>query len=118
MWVAIRTVYQFGQKEDGTNIFEERIVCFEAENWDAAHAKARKESAEYAAVSDFEVHPEQDGYEQDGEALIDGYELWSKLYESRESLVDFYARKYTQYDYHPPEWVRRGQREERRSSRL
>ena len=105
MWVAIRTVYQFGQKEDGTNIFEERIVCFEAADWDAAHAKARKESAQYAEDNDYEAHPVQDGYEQDGDALIDGYELWSTLYESRESLEEFFENKYTRCDYHPPQWV-------------
>ena len=30
-WYAIRSVYLFGVKEDGTNVFEERVVAFEAE---------------------------------------------------------------------------------------
>ena len=48
-WYAIRTVYAFGTKDDGTNVFEERIVAFEAPTWDEGHAKARAEAAVYAA---------------------------------------------------------------------
>ena len=100
-WFAIRSVYRFGEKSDGTNIFEERVVCFEAESADAAHAKAKAESERYAAEHDFEVFPERDGYEQDGDPLIDGYEVWSVLFEARESLADFYAARYARYDYRP-----------------
>src|SRR5689334_19331914 len=100
-WFAIRSVYLFGQKSDGMNVFEERVVCFEAENWEAAHTKAKAESEQYASDNRFEVFPERDGYEQIGDALIDGYEVWSILLESRESLAEFYATRYTKYDYHP-----------------
>ena len=31
----------------------------------------------------------------------DGAEVWSEMFESRLSLFDFYARRYTEYDYHP-----------------
>ena len=40
-------------------------------------------------------------YIQDGDALIDGYEVWSELYESRQSLADFYEARYTACDYTP-----------------
>jgi len=101
MWFAIRSVYLFGQKTDGTNVFEERIVCFEAESADKAHEKARAESLQYAEVNNLEVHPTRDAYEQDGDALIDGYEVWSELHESRESLQEFFANRYGRYEYHP-----------------
>ena len=100
-WYAIRRVYHFGTKGDGTNVFEERVVCFEANSWADAHAKSNVESEEYARNRQMEIHPEHSGYEQDGAALIDGYEVWSELFESKDSLTDFYARRYAAYEYHP-----------------
>lgn len=74
-WYAIRTVYHLGTKEDGINVFEERVVSFEAASWNEAHAKAEAESVEYAQVNEMEVHSGQRGYELDAEPLIDGYEV-------------------------------------------
>ncbi len=106
LWFGIRTVYLFGRKSDGTNIFEERIVCFEGASSDEAFDKAAREAADYIAAHqanfpDFERHEEQHAYEQDSDPLIDGYEVYSKLYESRESLEKFYENRYTKYEYHP-----------------
>jgi len=101
-WYAIRTVYHFGTKEDGTSVFEERVVCFEAASWDEAYVKADAESTEYARVNEVRAHPAKSGYEQDGEPLLDGYELWSELFESRDTLEGFFANRYTVYEYHPP----------------
>lgn len=98
-WFAIRTVYHFGIKSDGMNVFEERIVCFSAASSDEAHLKASAESAEYEARNNVIAHPEQSGYEQDGQALIEGYEVWSELFESRDSLDQFYAKRYGRYEY-------------------
>jgi hypothetical protein len=100
-WFAIRSVYHFGTKSDGTNIFEERVVCLEARDADEAHEKAAQESIRYAEENGYEVHPERDGYTQDGEPLIDGYEVWSILFQCRRSLAEFYAARYSNYDYHP-----------------
>ncbi|MDH5712258.1 MAG: DUF4288 domain-containing protein, partial [Gammaproteobacteria bacterium] len=100
-WFAIRSVYQFGIKENGLNVFEERIVCFKAKDFDEAHIKADAESEKYANENDFIVHPEQIGYKQDGNPLMDGYELWSELFESSKSLEDFYQDRYKKYEYNP-----------------
>lgn len=100
-WFAARNVYHFGIKDNGLNIFEERIVCFEASNFDEAHAKAAKESKDYAIDHGFDSHSEQELYKQDGELLIDGYELWSVLYESNKSLNEFYEDHYEKYRYNP-----------------
>lgn len=100
-WYAIRTLYAVRTKGDGTHVFEERVVVFEAASWDFAIAKARVEADVYAEENKFEMHPEQAGYEQDGDALIDGYEVWSEWFESRLALRDFYARRYSDYEYHP-----------------
>ncbi|CAN7531343.1 hypothetical protein LJR232_003586 [Aquipseudomonas alcaligenes] len=100
-WYAIRNVYLFGKKDDGKNVFEERTVCVEAPDLDAAHLKGAQESVEYAECCGFESHPEQVCYLQDGEPLRDGYEVWSELYESHESLAEFYAARYKAYEYVP-----------------
>lgn len=100
-WFATRSVYLFATKENGTNIFEERIVCFQACDFEEANAKAVKEAEHYAADNHFEVHKEQLTYQQDGRALIDGYELWSELYEANMSLDEFYNEQYRKNLYHP-----------------
>ena len=100
-WYAIRSLYQFGTKSDGANIFEERIVCVEANDFDEAHRKGEKESKEYAEAGGYLAHPDQMAYEQDGKNLIDGYELWSELFESSKELDAFWQERYEQYLYHP-----------------
>lgn len=101
-WYAVRTVYAFGVKDDGMNVYEERIVAFEASTWDGALAKAGDEAAAYALDQDLEAHPDQVGYEQDGRSLIDGYEVWSQLFESSLGLQEFYRSRYSTYEYSPP----------------
>jgi hypothetical protein len=100
-WYAVRTVYHFGVKSDGKNVFEERVVCFEASGWPEAHRKADQESGAYAKENKFIAHPEHSGYEQDGQPLINGYELWSELFESNQTLEEFYAERYSKFEYHP-----------------
>ena len=100
-WFAIRSVYHFGTKTDGTNVFEERVAVFEAASWAEAHNKAEVESEAYAKANNFVVHPEQSGYQQDGSALIDGYEVWSELFESSDTLEQFYANRCGAYLYTP-----------------
>lgn len=100
-WYAVRSLYLCRAKADGTNIFEERMVVFEAVSADEAHEKAAEESAQYARDNSFEAHPLRESYEQNGDPLIDGYEVWSVVLEARASLDDFYAIRYARYDYHP-----------------
>ena len=101
-WFAVRTVYTFGVKSDGKNLYEERIVAFTAQDADYAMEKAEAESDEYAKGASIEqIHDDVWSYEQDGDDLIDGYELWSQVFESDLSLHDFYAERYTKYHYNP-----------------
>ena len=99
-WYGVRSLYHFGVKPDGTNIFEERIVCIEATSFDEAHDKAHRESETYASDNGFEWYPETIAYEQDGDTLIDGYEVWSELYESNDSLDSFWHSRYGRFQYH------------------
>ena len=98
---AIRTIYRFDTKADGSNVFEERIVCFEAASSEEAHAKDDREAKDYALSIGGEAHPQQFGYRQDDDPLIDGYEVWSQLFEARESLDQFYSSRYSRYEYTP-----------------
>jgi hypothetical protein len=100
-WFAIRSVYLFATKTEGINVFEERVVCFEAETSEIAHVRAEAEAEEYARENGFELYPEQSGYQQDGRPMIDNYEVWSELFEARQSLQEFYACRYTKYLYDP-----------------
>jgi len=103
-WYAVRSIFLFGVKDDGKNIFEERIVVFEAENDDLAFLKAEKEAEEYAKnddKGDFQIHPDMELYIQDGEPLIDGYEVWSQLFETTESIEEFFENRYERYAYYP-----------------
>lgn len=98
-WFGIRTIFLFGKKKDGTNIFEERIVVFSGNSEEEAFAKAEAEADRYAQNLKMERHPRQDAYSQDDEPLIDGYEVWSMLYESTEDIHSFVKSKYERYEY-------------------
>lgn len=99
-WYGIRIVYHFGVKSDGTNVFEERVVVFEGASLKEAHDKAHVEAQEYSN-GEFVIHPDQTGYRQDGDPLIDSYEVWSELYEADMSLGEFYEARYKQFNYRP-----------------
>lgn len=101
LWFGIRAIYVFGKKKDGTNLFEERIVVFSGSTADEALGKALEEADAYATQLQMVRHPVLVAYEQDGDALIEGYEVWSELYESTEDLEAFVASRYGRYEYHP-----------------
>ena len=100
-WFGVRSVFLFGTKADGTNIFEERVVCFEAATSDEALEKGLTEAQAYAEENGLTRYPEHESYEQDGDSLIEGYEVWSTMLEFRGSLDEFYQQRYGQYAYHP-----------------
>ncbi|MFH1024492.1 MAG: hypothetical protein V1809_14015 [Planctomycetota bacterium] len=100
-WYGVRSIFLFGQKKDGTNVFEERVVVFSGVTVERAFAKAQKEAEGYAKALNMKMHPCMEAYTQDGDALIDGYEVWSVLYESRETLRSFFKNRYDKYEYHP-----------------
>ena len=100
-WYGVRSIFLFGRKKDGTNVFEERIVAFSGATVVRVFAKAKKEAEAYAKALNMKLHPCTEAYTQDGDALIDGYEVWSVLYESREPLRSFFKNRYDRYEYHP-----------------
>ena len=100
-WIAVRSVYHFGINKNGINVFEERVVVFQAENFEEAHKKASIESDQYAKDNEFILHAEQISYKQDGEKLIDGYEVWSELFEADLTLKSFYFQRYEKFQYNP-----------------
>jgi len=100
-WYGVRSIFLFGRKKDGTNVFEERVVVFSGITVERAFAKAEKEARGYAKALNMKRHPYMEAYIQDGDTLIDGYEVWSVLCESRESLKSFFKNRYDKYQYHP-----------------
>jgi hypothetical protein len=103
-WYAIRTVYCWGPRSDGKNVFEERIVAFSGLSSDEAFEKAQQEATVYATARHdirYESHPEQVSYELKDPGWVDGLEIWSQMFESDESLEQFYENRYSKYDYHP-----------------
>ena len=97
-WYGVRIVYLFGQKRR-TNVFEERICVFSGADANEAMEKAQRESAEYAYLGPFVPHDVVDSYLQDGGEWIDGYEVWSELYEFNGSLGEFVAERYDRFAY-------------------
>lgn len=100
-WFGVRSVYRLGGKPDGTNLYEERVVCVEAPSFDDALAKSHAEAQAYASDNGFTWYPVTVAYEQEGDRLIDGYEVWSELFESRENLESFWQNRYERFEYHP-----------------
>jgi hypothetical protein len=101
LWFGVRSLFLFGKKQDGTNIIEERIVVYSGQDWEDVFAKAEQADAAYIRDSAMMVHPWREAYEQDGDALIDGYEVWSTLYETPSSLDEFVHQHYECPAFHP-----------------
>ena len=103
-WYAVRSVYLWGQKSDGTSVFEERVVAFTAasedEAWVKVHAEAEAYRLERTDVT-YERHPSGVMYQLDEGAASDGAEVWSEMFEANETLELFYANRYGRYDYEP-----------------
>lgn len=100
-WYGVRSVFLLSQKKDGTNVFEERVVVFTGVSVDRAFAKAQKEADRYAKALNVKRHPHMEAYIQDGDPLIDGYEVWSVLYESPAGLGAFYKERYDRCRHRP-----------------
>ena len=102
-WFGVRTIFLWGKrKKDGLRVYEERLVVFSAGTAEEALAKAEREAEDYVAANRMEAqHGWQVAYAQDGDPLIDGYEVWSELYQSSEDLESFVKSRYRKYEYHP-----------------
>ena len=101
MWFGIRSICLFGKKKDGTNIYEERVLVFSGADENEALEKALTELKEYTKFHKTVGHPWVVGYMQDGDPLIEGYEVWSKLFETKETLDEFWESRYKKYEYFP-----------------
>ena len=107
-WYGIRTIYHFGKKKDGRNLFEERVTIFSGKTSDEAFAKAHAEAETYAKQLKLDWHPVQESYLLDdfldGPApKIEGYDVWSQVFEFDGDLRSFMQARYERYFYHPNE---------------
>ena len=62
MWFGVRSVFFWGTRADGMNIFEERICVFSGESFDDAFAKSEKEADSYAEFHGFICHSMQEAF--------------------------------------------------------
>ena len=104
-WFGVRSLCLFGKKKDGVNVYEERILVFsgcDAEGKEALE-KAGDEVEQYATeiCKTSVFHPRLDAYLQDGDPLIEGYEVWSQLYESVLDIDAFWEARHGEYTFRP-----------------
>ena len=71
LWFGIRSIYLFGRKKDGTNVFEERVVAFSGRTVAEAFTKARKEADKYARDLKLKRHQQQVAYENTNQQKLD-----------------------------------------------
>ena len=103
-WFAVRSVYLWAQRSDGNNVFEERVVVFEAPSRDEAWEKAMREAEAYRTERrevSYVKHPDSVMYDLDLGPYEDGAEVWSEMFQSPQSLEHFYAERYEKYEYSP-----------------
>ena len=75
-WFSVRSHYRFVGLDDGRDVFEERVVLFEARDDEDAVAMADQEAAEYAErVGPCEVLPLLQSY-----ALVDEPQSGAEIY--------------------------------------
>lgn len=78
-WYGVRSVYRFEAAVDGHDVYEERVVLFEADDFDAAIAKAEEEATAYvAALEHGEVLPLFQSYAVSDD-VGEGAELFSLM---------------------------------------
>lgn len=114
-WYGIRTIYHFGKKKDGKNLFEERVCVFSGKTSDEAFAKAQAEAATYSKHLNesqhlqLEWHPVQESYllddflDEPSPVIVEGYEVWSDVFEFDGDLAAFVQARYERFHYHPDE---------------
>ncbi len=56
-WFSVRSVYRHPDVDEGREVYEERVVLFNADDFDAAIALAESEAADYVEDTDNEVLP-------------------------------------------------------------
>ena len=54
-WYAMRAVYEHGREDDGTGVFCERILLFQAPHAEGALEQAEQESARYLELPGYSI---------------------------------------------------------------
>ena len=103
-WYNVRAIYLHGRDADG-GVFEERLVLFQAADFERAMALAEAESREYLAINAgfmrvgnwaaFSLHREAEH--------LHNVEVWSVLSESTAEAADYYRLRYHAHELRPDE---------------
>ena len=104
-WYSIRTVYRHGAEEDGTNIFEERILLVRATDTASAFARAEAELSLYLKLNPtFERIGEWVAFQISFKGdLGESTEVWSGLSRSHLAPPDYYRARYSSFELGPDE---------------
>ena len=94
-WFAVRMIYEHSRRAK-RGVFEERIVLFQAEDIDTAHALALEDSRQYLEINPkFKRSNHVEIYAL-GKAntSLHGAEIWSNLLVSPQSLDELVRNRY------------------------
>jgi hypothetical protein len=94
-WFAVRMIYEHSRRANG-GVFEERIVLFQAEDAEAAHALALEESRQYLKINpQFKRSNHAEVYALGKtNASLHGEEIWSSLLISPLNLDELVHDRY------------------------
>jgi len=95
---AIRSLYTIAIAQDGTYLYEERVVHFSGKTEAEALAKAEMESMDRADHLEIDVYGERLICQIDHLNLADGVELWSDEMQSPLEVDEFYQQKYSRFE--------------------
>jgi Domain of unknown function (DUF4288) len=95
-WYGAKTIYKHNLIEDDTakTLFEERVVLFQAVDFDGAIAQAEVEAEAYAVSHDVEYLGFMDVFHIFDEKVGQGTEIYSLMRESGLSGPDYLDRFY------------------------
>jgi hypothetical protein len=101
MWFAVRNIYYYGRRNDGMNVYEERVVAFKAASAEEAHEFGTSEAMIYKRAGGYLACPEQLVFRLDEGTLVHGHEVWSELLQTEQEPAEFYESRYENYRYVP-----------------
>src|SRR5262245_19172666 len=95
-WYAIRAVYEHGREDDGTGVFCERVLLFQAPDAEKTVEQAKRESDQYLKLNpEFRRVGEWSAFGlQNNRSHGSGAEVWAMVYLDKRSGEDFYHGHY------------------------
>jgi Domain of unknown function (DUF4288) len=94
-WYSAKSIFRHAESEGRRQMFEERIVLLQAENFDAAFEKAELEARQYCLdINNCEFTESVDVFELFDENIEDQTEVFSSMHTSDLDTVNFLTSFY------------------------